>query len=177
MRLRTPIYLWTFYIIGATACGQTFYCYGDVCDTHPPLPVVRDRHVVRVPPAGPCLLDGLPVPCPDLGPKLRAAYPTSNPQIGVCPDRETSFARFVEAQKSIGAARLLCVDFDCDPGSIEWSPVCRDLPILPPAPAAGPSGNEARIPCCGDRRSAPWALQRHGAAEVCACRRGVGDEL
>jgi len=140
MRFRTLIFFSTLCVIGATAGAQTLYCYGDdVCDTRQPLPTVRDRHLIRVPPAGPCLLDSGAVPCSELGAKLRAAYPASNPQIGLCSDRETSFARIIEVQRSLGEARLLCLDFDCGPNSVEWAPACRDLPVAPFGLHATPS--------------------------------------
>jgi hypothetical protein len=65
--------------------------------------------------------------CSDLGKQLRAAYPESNPQIEICPTRETSFARITAVQRSLGKARLFCIDFDCNPNSSAWAPQCRDL--------------------------------------------------
>jgi hypothetical protein len=132
MRLRTPflLTLCAFCIIAACADTQaSYWCSNDVCDAYQPLPAAPDRHLIHVPAEGLCLLDQGAVPCPDLGATLRAAYPSANPQIGVCGDRKTSFARLIEVLQSLDEARLLCIDFDCDPSSVKRAPACANLPL------------------------------------------------
>jgi biopolymer transport protein ExbD len=127
VRRATPV-LSALFVIGATAATPTYYCYGlPDCESTPPFPAVSDRHRIRITPQGTCQLDDSAVDCSHLGAQLRAAYPDSNPQIGICPSPKTSFAQITTVQQSLGKARLLCLDFDCNRNSRAWAPACRDL--------------------------------------------------
>jgi hypothetical protein len=98
---------------------RTHYCYvttsghGQVCETRTPLPAVADRHDITIPPEGPCQWDGQNAPCEERGHIVRTAYPTTNPQLSLCPDRQTSFARVNVAMASLGGERLFCVQTGC----------------------------------------------------------------
>lgn len=119
--------------VALTSCvvdRRTHYCYvtskGQVCETRTPLPAVADRHDIAVPPDGPCQLDGKDVPCGDLGRILRRAYPTANPQLFICPSRETPLARLNVAAAPLGDERLFCTQVGCG-NEATVTAACRSL--------------------------------------------------
>ena len=119
--------------VALTSCAVdrgTYYCYvtskGELCETQTPLPAVADRHDIAVPPDGPCQLDGKDVSCGDLGRILRRAYPSTNPQLFICPSRQTTLARLNVADAPLGDERLFCVQEGCA-SKTTVTEACRSL--------------------------------------------------
>jgi biopolymer transport protein ExbD len=91
------------------ACGAAALA---ACSQESPLPVV-DALRVSIDAANNCSLESKAVDCGQVATVIRARYPTSQPRVDICLDKQTRFEAATEVMQSVEAAGFKVGSFDC----------------------------------------------------------------
>lgn len=81
----------------------------------PPVPVVSQLSI-SIDANNDCTLERQRIECRRVAAVIRARYPTSQPRVDICLDKDARYEAAVEVMNSVSAAGLPVGNFDCDRG-------------------------------------------------------------
>jgi len=84
------------------------------CDSkQPPTPRVVRALLVSIDAGNNCSLEHQAVECREVAALIQSRYPTSNPRVDICLDKQTRFEAATEVMQSIEAAGFKVGSFEC----------------------------------------------------------------
>jgi biopolymer transport protein ExbD len=82
------------------------------CSTDQPPPVVHELSIA-IDANNNCTLEKTRIECRAVAAVIKARYPTSNPRVDICLDKQARYEAAVEVMNSVSAAGLTVGNFDC----------------------------------------------------------------